>query len=244
MKNLKVFVCLTFLSLFMLGNAQKKKVAVVSFYADKMIDLSALDASADLIAKNSDLSDDPNFNLTEPLKKLHAAFFDEYVKNFDFEVMPEEEVLANEKYKTFKPTFEDTSSIIKGVEYTTSIEGYQAIPSYRQNIKDLKEVAEDLGVDAIMFVHLSFGFVKTGIGKFGYVSIQARYSMDLFSKDNNSIFQFHEVAGSTKKAAMVGGIPVMKPSKIQPMCESAVDKLLKDLNKKVERLAKKANKKM
>ena len=95
-----------------------------------------------------------------------------------------------------------------------------------------------------MFINLSFGFVKTGIGSMGYVSVQARYVMDLFTKDNNSIFQFREIAGSKKKAVMVGGIPVMNTSKIQPMCESAVEKLMKDLNKKVQRLAKKANKKM
>ncbi|MBU2922271.1 hypothetical protein KO504_13040 [Winogradskyella psychrotolerans] len=244
MKNLKVVVLITFLTLFMLGNAQKKKVAVVTFYADKMIDLSALDASADLIAKNTNLSDDPNFNLTEPLNKLHDAFFSEYAENFDFEFIAEEDVWANETYKTFKPTYEEAGSINKDIESTTTVQGYKVIPNYRQNVKDLKGVAEDLGVDAIMFIHLDFGFVKTGVGSFGYVSIQARFSMDLYSKDNKSIFQFHEVAGSSKKAAMVKGIPVMSTDKIQPMCESAVDKLMKDLNKKVARLAKKANKKM
>jgi hypothetical protein len=228
----------------MLSNAQKKKVAVITFYADKTIDLSALNASADLIAKNTNLSDDPSFNLTEPLKKLHKAFFSEYAENFDFEFISENEVLANEKYKAFKPTYEEGKNLLSNVETTTTIEGYNVIPPFRQNVKDLKTVAEDLGVDAIMFINLSFGFVKTGVGSFGYVSIQARYSMDLYTKDNNSIFQFNEVAGSTKKAVMVKGIPVMKPKKIQPMCESAVDKLMKDLNKKVKRLAKKANKKM
>ncbi|WP_179339990.1 hypothetical protein [Winogradskyella ludwigii] len=244
MKNLKAILLIACLSLLTIGNAQKKKVAVVSFYADKMIDLSALDASADLLAKNSNLSDDPDFNLTEPLNKLHKAFLSEYIENFDFEFIAESDVFSNEKYKTFKPTYEEPGSINKDIESTTSIEGYNVIPNYRQNVKDLKEVAEDLGVDAIMFIHLDFGFVKTGVGSFGYVSIQARFSMDLYTKDNNSIFQFHEVAGSSKKAAMVKGIPVMKTDKIQPMCESAVDKLMKDLNKKVARLAKKANKKM
>ena len=244
MKNLKTLAIIAFLSVCMLGNAQKKKVAVITFYADKTIDLSELSASADLIARNSSLSDDPRFNLTEPLKKLHTAFFSEYAKNFDFEIMDEKEVLANETYKAFIPTYQEGNTFLTNVETTTSIEGYNVIPSYRKNVKDLKPVAEALGVDAILFVNLSFGFVKTGVGKFGYVSVQARYNMDLFTKDNNSIFQFNEIAGSKKKAVMVGGIPIMKPEKIQPMCESAVDKLMKDLNKKVERLAKKANKKM
>ncbi|MFK7833008.1 MAG: hypothetical protein AB8B52_07010 [Winogradskyella sp.] len=244
MKNLKGLVLMTFISLCMLGNAQKKKVAVVTFYADKMIDLSALSASADLLAKNTSLSDDPDFNLTAPLNKLHEAFFSEYAENFDFELIAEADVLSNEKYKAFIPTYEEAGSINKNVASTVSIEGYNVIPTYRQNVKDLKAVAEDLGVDAIMFINLSFGFVKTGVGNFGYVSIQARYSMDLFTKDNKSIFRFNEVAGSSKKAVMVAGVPVMSTEKIQPMCEDAVDNLMEDLNKKVSRLAKKANKKM
>ena len=245
MKNLKAILVMAFLTLSMLiGNAQKKKVAVITFYADKTIDLSALNASADLIAKNTKLSDDPDFNLTEPLKKLHNAFFGEYSKNFDFEFIDEKEVFSNADYKAFVPTYKEGNTFLTNIESTTSIEGYNVIPMYRKNVMDFKAVAESLGVDAIMFVHLSFGFVKTGIGSMGYVSVQARYQMNLFTKDNNSIFQFSEIAGSKKKAVMVGGIPVMKTSKIQPMCESAVEKLMKDLNKKVQRLAKKANKKM
>ncbi|MEJ6792550.1 MAG: hypothetical protein QNK89_07455 [Lacinutrix sp.] len=157
----------------LVSNAQKKKVAVVTFYADKTIDLSVLSASADLIAKNTKLSDDPNFNLTEPLKKLHQAFFAEYTKNFDFEIIDEAEVLSNETYQAFVPTYQEGNTFLTDVETTTSIEEYNVIPSYRKNVKDLKEVAEALGVDAIMFVNLSFGFVKTGIGSMGYVSVQA-----------------------------------------------------------------------
>ncbi|MEN8817129.1 MAG: hypothetical protein ABF274_09715 [Nonlabens sp.] len=244
MKNLSAFFLLVFLSLGMIVTAQKKKVAVITFYADKTIDLSNISGAADLIAKNTSLSEDPNFNLTEPLNKLHKAFFAEYKKNFDFEIIDEQTVINNEAYKSFEPVYTEGKSLFTNSETTVSIDGYQAIPPYRKNVKALKAVAEALDVDAIMFVKLSFGFVKTGVGSFGYVSIQARYSMDLYTKDNNSIFQFNEVAGSKKKAVMVGGVPVMKTEKIQPMCESAVDKLMKDLNKKVSRLAKKANRKM
>ncbi|AGC78226.1 hypothetical protein LX97_02978 [Nonlabens dokdonensis] len=244
MKNLSTIIFIAFLCLSMLSTAQKKKVAVITFYANKTIDLSNISGAADLATKNTSLSEDPNFNLTEPLKKLHKAFFAEYKENFDFEIIDEQTVLNNEAYKAFKPVYSQGKNLITNSETTVAIDGYQAIPAYRDNVKALKSVAEALDVDAIMFVKLSFGFVKTGVGSFGYVSIQARYSMDLYTNNNNSIFQFNEVAGSKKKAVMVGGIPVMTPKKIQPMCESAVEKLMKDLNKKVKRLAKKANRKM
>lgn len=71
----KITFVIAFLSLFMISNAQKKKVAIVTFYADKTIDLSEVDASADFIAKSTNLSNDPNFNLSEPLEDFHKAFF-------------------------------------------------------------------------------------------------------------------------------------------------------------------------
>ncbi|MEN8887138.1 MAG: hypothetical protein ABF246_12175, partial [Winogradskyella sp.] len=114
----------------------------------------------------------------------------------------------------------------------------------RLEVKNLKPIAEALGADAIMIVRLDYRFKKTGVGKFGYFSIQSSVRIDLFSKDNNSIFQFSEIAGSKKKAVMVGGIPVMTPDKIQPMCESATQELIKDMNKKIDRLSKKVNKKL
>ena len=41
---------------------------------------------------------------------------------------------------------------------------------------------------------------------------------------------------------MVGGIPVMSPKKILPMCESALEKLMKDLEKRLPKIIKKADK--
>ena len=227
------------------ANSQKKKVAVVTFFCDKAIDLSEVDATADFIAKNTKLSDDPSFNLNESLKKFHKAFFDNYVGEFDFELIPEKTVLELESYKNFEPKY-TAEKTITGEERFEVIEGYKPIVGYgsRLEVKNLKPIAEELNADAVMFVRLNYRFNKTGIGKLGYFSIQAVVSIDLFSKDNKSIFQFNELAGSKKKAVMVGGIPVMSPEKIQPMCESATEELIKDMNKKISRLSKKANKKL
>ncbi|MDB9720353.1 hypothetical protein OAA67_00600 [Winogradskyella sp.] len=245
MKNLKVVVFMAVLSLCMLGNAQKKKVAIITFYADKTIDLSEVDAGANFIAKNSKLSDNPNFNLSKPLNDFHKAFFSNYVGEFDFELIPEETVLQLPEYQQYEANYGDYKNI-GNQEAFTSVEGYKVVQSYgsRLEVKNLKPIAEALGADAIMFVRLDYRFKKTGVGKFGYFSIQSSVRIDLFSKDNNSIFQFSEIAGSKKKAVMVGGIPVMTPDKIQPMCESATQELIKDMNKKIDRLSKKVNKKL
>ena len=241
----KITFVIAFLSLFMISNAQKKKVAIVTFYADKTIDLSEVDASADFIAKNTNLSNDPNFNLSKPLEDFHKAFFNDYVGEFDFELVSEETVLALPEYKEFEAEYGDYRNL-GNQEAFEAVEGYKVIQSFgsRLEVKNLEPIADALGVDAVMFVRLSYKFNKTGIGKLGYYSVQTRVSLDLFSKDNKSIFQFSEIAGSKKKAVMVGGIPVMTPEKIQPMCESATEELIKDMNKKIDRLSKKANKKL
>ncbi|MEF3080138.1 hypothetical protein [Winogradskyella poriferorum] len=241
----KITFVIAFLSLFMISNAQKKKVAIVTFYADKTIDLSEVDASADFIAKNTNLSNDPNFNLSKPLEDFHKAFFNDYVGEFDFELVSEETVLALPEYKEFEAEYGDYKNL-GNQEAFEAVEGYKVIQSFgsRLEVKNLEPIADALGVDAVMFVRLSYKFNKTGIGKLGYYSVQARVSLDLFSKDNKSIFQFSEIAGSKKKAVMVGGIPVMTPEKIQPMCESATEELITDMNKKIDRLSKKANKKL
>ncbi|MBV7270266.1 hypothetical protein [Winogradskyella luteola] len=245
MKSFKVATIFLLIIASGIVNAQKKKVAVITFYADKVIDLSEVDASADFIAKNTKLSDDPNFNLSKPLGNFHEAFFNNYVGEFDFELIPEETVLQLPEYKEFEAAYGNYKNIGNQDAHEV-IDGYKVVQSYgsRLEVKNLKPLAEALGADAVMFVRLNYKFNKTGIGKLGYYSVQASVGIDLFSKDNKSIFQFSEIAGSKKKAVMVGGIPVMTPEKIQPMCESATEELIKDMNKKIERLAKKANKKL
>ncbi len=246
MKNLKTLLPILFLSLFILnGYAQKKKVAIVTFYSDKTIDLSAIDATADFIAKNTNLSDDPNFNLNEPLNAFHKAFFDNYVGEFDFELIPEEKVLALPEYQQFEATYGDHNNLTGSSAFEV-VDGYKVIRSYgsRLEVKNLKPIAEALGADAIMLVRLNYKFNPTTVLGVGYSSVQAVVNIDLFSKDNKSIFQFSELAGSKKKVAMVKGIPVLDPKKILPMCESATEELIKDMNKKIGRLTKKANKKL
>lgn len=43
---------------------------------------------------------------------------------------------------------------------------------------------------------------------------------------------------------MVKGIPVMQPEKILPMCESALNELMGDLDKRIEKIVKKTDAKL
>ena len=43
---------------------------------------------------------------------------------------------------------------------------------------------------------------------------------------------------------MVGGVPVVKPEKILPMCESALQELMGDLRKRIAKIVKKSGVKL
>lgn len=242
MKLLKLIGLLIILVISTNGYTQKK-VAVVSFFADKAIDISTIDAGADFILQNTSLSENPDFNLQEELEAFHTAFFNEYVQGFPFETIQEKEVLNNNEYVSFVPDYA-ALSIPYDKEYYNTIEGYKLIRNFTPFIKkQVLPMTKSMNVDGIMLVYITFRFNKTGVGKLGYMSIQAIANIKLYNMEGKSIFDFHELAGSKKKAPMVGGIPVMNPQKIVPMCKSAIEELMKDMNKKITRLAKKVDRK-
>ena len=87
--------------------AQKKKVAVVTFYANKMVEFNDLGAGYDFLLQDIlKLRDDPNFNLAPMLQNYHDNFFNDYSKAFPFELLPETEILNSEAYQNFTPKYD------------------------------------------------------------------------------------------------------------------------------------------
>lgn len=106
MKKITTF-CLIALFASSFAVAQKKKVAVVTFYANKMVEFNELGAGFDFLLQDIlQLRDDPNFNLTPILNTYHDNFFNDYSKEFPFELLPESEVLNNADYQNFTPKFD------------------------------------------------------------------------------------------------------------------------------------------
>ncbi len=236
----KLFVSLLFVLFFTKIYSQDKKVAVVTFYADKRVGMSelGLESTADLFK----LEEDPNFNMMPLLKDFHSRFFDNYSKSFPFQLVPEADVFNNESYKIFVP--DDRPSIAKDVRYT-AIEGYKVV-DYMWGTNNEKSLAKIFSqYDGVMFVSLSFAF-EAGIafGGTGTVKINAYANMALFDKNGKKVFNIRENARSKKTSAMVGGIPVMKPEKILPMCESALTELMSDLQKNIPKIIKKTEAKL
>ena len=217
--------------------SQKKKVAVVAFYSDKTIDLSNLGLNG--LASIADLGSDPNFNLTPILEKYHDAFFNVYSKHFPFDLIPENEVIQKKEYIDFAPKFakegDAGKTIINYPGYKYIYEGINGEANEVGTATLFKEVA-----DGVLFTEIHFALQKGfAVGGTGTVKMKAYARISLYDKNGKKVFAFNEGANSKKTGAIVGGIPVLTPEKVLPMCESALEELLKDLDERVNKMAKK-----
>ena len=240
MKNFKISLLLTYLFVsFTCFSQAKKKIAVVAFYADKQVSLEDVGLSG--VSSIADLQNNPDFKLDAILKKYHDAFFTEYAKKFPFDLVPESEVTGNPTYQAYQPTIKTGESLSR----FTSIEGYKTVTGVwgKQDEKDMLKIFPD--VDGVMFVYVTFSLNKGfGVGGTATTKMQAFTSITLYNRKAEKVFSINEHANSKKTGVMVGGVPVMTPEKILPMCESALTELMEDLGKRIQKIVDKSSKKL
>ena len=241
-KILSIAVCVLFMTT---SYSQKKKVAVVTFYANKMIEFKELGiGSEELIKEVLDLRDNPNFNLAPLLEQYHTKFFEEYSQALPFELLPESIVVDSKKYQDFQPNYQltdyDARNYLMYGKYKYIYEG----PMGKANEEGIAKLFAD-EADGVLFVYIDFAFEKGfGIGKTMSIKMRATTRMALYNKEGEKVFAFSESERSKKTGVMVGGIPVVKPEKILPMCESALTELMGDLQKRIAKIISKTNKKL
>jgi hypothetical protein len=245
MKNLKTTLCSLLLLTVFMGQAQKKKVAVVTFYANKLVKFDKLGGGLDFIIKDIiGMRDDPRFNLTPILEKYHTNFFNEYAKEFPFDLVPEKEVVDTEKYKAFEPKFElkdyEAANYLMQGNYKYIYEGM----SGKYNEEGMTKLFADQA-DGVLFVNVDFAFEQGfGLGKTMTIKMRATTRIALYNKTGEKVFAFSEGENSKKTGVMIGGVPVINADKILPMCESALEELMGDLKKRIAKIVKKSEMKL
>ncbi len=245
MNNFKKLALLLLVVISTTTFAQKKKVAVVTFYANKMISFSGLGNGYDFLLKDVlNLRDDPNFNLSPLLEKYHSNFFNDYSKEFPFEILPENEILTNPKYLAFTPKYElsnyDAKNYLVYQNYKYVYEGMMG----KYNEEGLAKALADK-VDGVLFVYIDFGLVPGfGIGKTMTIKMRVNTRIALYNKTGEKVFAFTEGENSKKTGVMVGGVPIIKPEKLLPMCDSALEELMGDLQKRIAKIIKKSDAKL
>jgi len=148
--------------------AQRKKVAVVTMYCDKVIGMGDLAGGAALIARAQTLADDPNFDLTSVLTTFHDKFFNEFAPQFPFDLIPESEVVTNPDYLAYESAWGET----KNDEDKSFFERrYLTINGYKPLLESLgkggdksnqQRMVQMFGdkVDGVLFVNIDFEFVQ------------------------------------------------------------------------------------
>ncbi len=235
--------------------AQKKRVAVVTFYVDKYIGSDKIAMEARQSANEKTMEDDPRFDLRPILEEFHETFMKKYVKEFPFEVVPEKEILNHPMYQAYKGLdgVEDQDSVdllneaindrfiaIDG--YNVLLTGGNLLRSWRTESHMLK-ILEDMGIDGVMFVSLSYAWEpKVAFGGLGNAGIRSYINMDLYNSEAKKVFKLDDFAVSKKGVALVSGVPVYNYDKLMPMCANATEELLDDLQKKLPKYVKKVDK--
>ena len=246
MKKLILFVFT--LALFVNTEAlAQKKVALTSFWVSKHIGFEDLGGTAALVAAISSLSEDPNFNLQPVLDNFYTTFTEEYAKSFPFELMPEEEVIKREEYIAYEGRFNEDKDADRSKLFQRYLtpEGYKPLveslfKGEKSNQMQMLNMFSD--ADGVMFVSMGYDFVKKAIPF--TAGVRAFVRIKLWNAEGKRVFTINEYGTSKKNVAIVAGIPIMKPEKLLPLCESASEKLVSDLAKRLKKVAKKAAKKL
>ena len=246
-------------SLTFFANAQdsKKKVALTTISVNKTIDFSELNSDAAMVASICAMANDEDFNLQPVLDKFKTALLEEWVPQLPIELIPESEILSNEEYKNFQTVRYDPTDkndinsklfgsvlLPEGYRYMTQCIGILKSKKIVATADETRILQVFPTADGVLFAELSFAFVpKLAIGGMGTAKIDARVTLTLFNKEGKVALRVFETASSDKKVAMIKGVPVVDKKELIPMCNQAAESIIKDLNKRLPKLAKKIDKK-
>jgi len=223
--------------------AQAKKVALVSFYSDKKIGGTGMGKLGE------SLVNDPSFNLQPLVDKAYDRFVNEFAKDFPFELLSYEEVIAAPGYREFETSLvaDTTKNISKamGIQYARAKELVLAYGGPTLLIGDDKlDQCRMLKIfpnaDGVMLVSMDYEFESRAMGF--AAGVTCNITISLFDKSCNKVFRIKESAVSKSKVPAVRGIPVMDPKKIQPMCEEATEALFDDLKGRLPKMVQKSGK--
>lgn len=221
----------------------QKKVAVTSFYVSKQIGFEELGGGAGMVAAIGSLSDDPNFNLQSVLDNFYKTFTTEYASSFPFQLLPEEQVVKKAEYVAYKGRFNESKDADAGKLFQRFLtpEGYKPLQESLikgEESNQMQMVKMFPEADGVMFVSMGYDFVKKPVPFTAGVRAYVRIS--LYNKEGKKVFTVTEYGTSKESVAIVGGIPIMTPAKLLPLCESASEKLVSDLSKKLKKIAAKS----
>ncbi|MFK7900648.1 MAG: hypothetical protein AB8B61_07815 [Cyclobacteriaceae bacterium] len=248
-----ISMLLAFATVVIAQNSERK-VAIVSIYSDKYI--GSGDFGAGIQQALSLLSGDSLFNLKPISEKFKDKFINDYAEQLPFTILDEKLVIENEEYKNYQDfnadvdSYKDTdkSGVKNFVLDHMKVEvpqGYKYIPNVlgkgkkNKAINDMKTIFAD-NADAVASAWLSFELEKKiQMAGFGIGFVKTYLWFRVYDRlTDKVIFKFKEAAKSKKTFKFALGGAALQASKIQPLCEEAVERLYVDLDKELPRRIK------
>ena len=181
------------------------------------------------------------------MDNFYKTFTEEYAQSFPFELMDKEAVVTRPEYVAYEGRFNEDQDADRNKlfqRYLTA-DGYKPLveslfKGEKSNQMQMVKMFND--ADGVMFVSMGYDFVKKAVPF--TAGVRAFVRIKLWNKEGKRVFTINEYGTSKKSVGIVAGIPIMKPEKLLPLCESASEKLVSDLAKKIKKMAKKAAKKL
>ncbi len=208
------------------------KVAVALIGVDKYIDFDNEFGAGVKVVQRLAASD--KFDLEPVRKKLHKKVFNEYNKFLPFDLSDEQKVIGSKRYKNFT-VYDDEKkekNFKKGAKHFLQKDGYLSYhPDGFRGQQDKRKKfykAMPSNADGMLLVSLSYKLVKEnsmipGVSK---GRIKASLSMMLTQKKGNKIMDVRKSAKSEDDMKVVLNQGIPDPSKIQPLCVEATDKVM------------------
>ncbi len=188
-----VLLLLTVFFAGVIAQAQTKRVAIVTFYADRLIGAKKLDEGARESFYKMVEEGNEQFDIEPILKTFHKTFKDDYLESFPFEIIPEEAVLNDAEYKAYQlPESIRVNDNRIGVNDSRliPIEGYKVLVSGGNMLRSWRTEAHmiaalsDLDADGVMYVTLYYTWEpKIALGGMGTVGIKAHILMELYNNE-------------------------------------------------------------
>ncbi len=216
--------------------SQTKRVAVVQFQADKLIESGDMFGGIenDVTRHFTKIAEDPRFNVLPILEQFHTLFFKEFAPKMPVAMLPESVVINNPAYKNYhqeakqNPTGNKLLALAGKLDahYTITMKGYQPLievggtgvmanlTGTAQNADQIKlmKIFDDQA-DGVMMVDLGFtmGAKKSLIGfaSGGLVEdgrMLAYGTISLYNRKGKKVFSIREIGHSDQTYDRVAGM--------------------------------------
>ena len=240
----KIILIALLLSLNIIVNAQRKKIALVSIGVNKKFNTENLTRGNKEFEKNIEgFANGKLIDFDPFVAKQKDAFFNDYKDVLPFDLVEESLVLNNTEYLNFKPmvdlTFYSNMSVPQGYKFAR--DGFDA----KYNEEGLAKIfGKDY--DGVLFIYNEFMF-RGGVSFAGvgttYIACKVKFA--LYNKVGEKLFSFVEIENCKTTIVKTDGFPIIpSEDKFYEHMKCAFENVNVDMKERIKKQSEKIEKKL